>query len=286
MKAENKVESITKPKVMAAKIKKIEIKESEIYTGKVKYVDFESNLSDGYYPMKCKGNSTKKSIVYRTYIKNGIGNVYLGENYFGKKTNRICSIGETAVLNLKVNEFNYKKEKLNVSKSHIDISAKNLKRHRKEKIVRAKVYEESAKYFLFTEPFAAPLDSYITSHYGNQRIFNNKKKSQHLGNDMRAAVGVKIPVSNRGRVVFTGNWFFSGNIVVVDHGMNVFTNYMHLSKILVTKGSIINKGDIVGLAGKTGRVSGPHLHWGVKIHGHNVDGFSLVKESRKHFVSQ
>jgi murein DD-endopeptidase MepM/ murein hydrolase activator NlpD len=288
LKVENKVRNTQKKeaKILSSKPRVFEVKKTEIFTGKVKYVDFETNLSDGAYTLVCIDNKNKKKLRYNSYVKNGIGNVYLGENYFGKKTTRSCSINDVIVLDLVVNEFNYKKERLNVSKRHIDISAKNLARHKKEKIVRAEVYKKSAKYFLFNEAFDIPLNSYITSHYGNQRIFNNKKRSQHLGNDMRAAVGVPIPVSNRGRVVFTGNWFFSGNLVVVDHGMNVFTNYMHLSKILVTKGSIINKGDIVGLAGKTGRVSGPHLHWGVKIHGHNVDGFSLVKESKKHFVTQ
>ena len=134
---------------------------------------------------------------------------------------------------------------------------------------------------MFNEPFEVPLDSYITSHYGNRRLFNNKKRSQHLGNDFRAAVGVPIPVANKGKVVFTGNLFYSGNVVIVDHGLNIFTAYGHLSKINVQEGMIVNKGTIVGLAGKTGRVSGPHLHWGVKINGSWIDGFSLVEESKK-----
>ena len=114
-------------------------------------------------------------------------------------------------------------------------------------------------------------------------MFNNKKRSQHLGNDFRAAIGVPIPVSNRGRVVYVGNLFFSGNVVVVDHGLDIFTLYGHLSKIKTTKGSIVYIGDIIGLAGMSGRVSGPHLHWGVKINGNSVDGFSLSRESELQF---
>lgn len=263
--------------------KKLPIKTLKLLTGKVSYVDFDTSLSDGVYDLTCIDTKTKKDYKSKISVRASIGSAYFGENYFSKPATRSCYIEGQKVLNVEVSHFNYKKERLNVSKKHIDISAKNLARHKKEKVVRAKVYSTSAENYLFDEPFRVPLSSFITSHYGNQRIFNNKKKSQHLGNDMRAAVGVPIPVSNRGKVVFTGNWFFSGSLVVVDHGMNIFTNYMHLSKILVTKGTIVNKGDIIGLAGKTGRVSGPHLHWGAKINGNNVDGFSLVEESKKHF---
>jgi murein DD-endopeptidase MepM/ murein hydrolase activator NlpD len=70
---------------------------------------------------------------------------------------------------------------------------------------------------------------------------------------------------------------------VVDHGLGIFTMYGHLSKILATQGSVVNKGDIIGLAGATGRVSGPHLHWGVKVNGSWVDGFNLVEVSQKQF---
>ena len=113
-------------------------------------------------------------------------------------------------------------------------------------------------------------------------MFNDKKKSQHLGNDLRARTGTKIPAANRGRVVYTGNLFFSGNVVVLDHGMGIFSMYGHLSKILVTEGSVVNQGDVVGLAGATGRVSGPHLHWGVRVNGSWIDGFSLIEASKVH----
>ena len=257
----------------------------EVFTGKVTFLEFDTDLENGQYEASCKSLKSKKDYTFKVTVKNQKAQAYLAENYFSQKDKRECFIKNKKFLDLVVSLFPYKKERLNVSKKHIDISKKDLARHLKEKKIRAKVYSKSANYFLFDEPFRVPLNSYITSHYGNQRIFNNKKRAQHLGNDLRAAVGVPIPVSNRGRVVFTGDWFFSGKLVVVDHGMNIFTNYMHLSKILVTEGSIINKGDIVGLAGKTGRVSGPHLHWGAKIYGHNVDGFSLVKASERHFKS-
>lgn len=274
----NKVETSVKPKI------KTEVQSIELFTGKVKFVEFQIYKKDGTYTLKCVDNKSKKTLFFPISVKSNMASLYMSENYFSKASTRKCYLESEKVIDLAASVFNYKKERLNVSKKHIDISKNNLARHIKEKKVRSKIYSESASYLLFDRPFKVPLSSYITSHFGNQRIFNNKKRSQHLGNDFRAAVGVKIPASNRGRVVFTGNWFFSGNIVIIDHGMNIFTNYMHLSKILVTPGTIVNQGDIIGLAGKTGRVSGPHLHWGAKVNGNNVDGFSLVNASKQHFI--
>jgi murein DD-endopeptidase MepM/ murein hydrolase activator NlpD len=218
-------------------------------------------------------------------VKDHVANVYMSESYFSRKTFRSCHLGQNHVIDLTVKSYPYKKEKLNVKKGKVDLNKKDLARVIREKKIKANLYNNSASYYLFNEPFTLPLKSYVTSHYGNVRLFNNKKRSQHLGNDFRAAIGVPIPVANRGRVVYVGNLFFSGNVVVVDHGLDIFTLYGHLSKIQTTKGSIVNKGDIIGLAGMTGRVSGPHLHWGVKINGNSVDGFSLTKESELQFVA-
>ena len=98
-------------------------------------------------------------------------------------------------------------------------------------------------------------------------------------------VGLPIPSSNNGKVLYVGNLFYTGNVVIIDHGVNLFTVYAHLSKIMVKTGDSVEQGQILGLAGKTGRVSGPHLHWGVKLHGFNIDGFSLVEESQSEFLT-
>lgn len=259
-----------------------EVKEVTIYNGKTKFIKFPTDYKNGMYNIICNNKANNKK-SYNVSVKEQVANIYISESYFSKATNRKCMLGDNHVFNLTVKSFNYKKEKLNVKKGKIFLSKKDLRRVIGEKKIKANLYKNSSKFYLFTEKFDIPLNSYITSHYGNVRLFNNKKRSQHLGNDFRAAIGVPIPVANRGRVVFVGNLFYSGNVVVVDHGLDIFTLYGHLSKIQTTKGSIINKGDIVGLAGMTGRVSGPHLHWGVKINGNSVDGFSLTRESELQF---
>jgi len=271
--AAKKIEKKTK-QVLVKKISEVIVR-----PGKVKYVEFDINLEDGKWLINCKGIDT--AII----VEKKKARLFMSENYFSDLKPFFCTykdnIDKKKVLFVKVKSFPYKSEKLNVDKKRIDISKKNLERHWREKAILKKVYKSSASYFLFDKPFKKPLASFVTSHYGNRRVFNNKKKTQHFGNDLRAAVGKPIPVSNKGKVVFIGDLFFSGNVVIVDHGLNIFTTYGHLSKIEVTVGMVLNQGEIVGLAGATGRVSGPHLHWGVKINGNWVDGFSLIDESRK-----
>lgn len=261
-----------------------QVEDVEIKNGKVKFVSFDTDLDDGLYEMNCFGEKSEKAF-YKILIQEKVAKAYIAESYFSLPTTRKCFLKGEHVLNLLVKPYAYKSEKLNVPKGKVDLSKKDLDRVIREKKITEKIYENSADTYLFDSEFRIPLSSYITSHYGNIRLFNNKKRSQHLGNDFRAAVGVPIPAANRGRVVFTGNLFFSGNLVVIDHGLDIFTLYGHLSKIKVNLGDIVNKGDIVGLAGRTGRVSGPHLHWGVKMGGKSVDGFSLVKESSSQFKS-
>lgn len=274
----NKVEEpIIVMEEKALKPPPIETTRAVMYPGKVKFISFSAPVADGEHQLKCANS------LIPIFVKNYRGSVYLAESYFSRRKGFDCflkAFPNDPVLTVMVKPFNYPSERLNVDKKRVDINPKDLKRVIAEKEMMEKVYAKSASYYLFDDEFKVPLDSFITSHYGNRRIFNDKKPSQHLGNDFRAAVGVPIPVSNDGKVVFTGDLFFTGNVVIVDHGLNLFTVYAHLSKIKVTEGSLVKKGDIVGLAGKTGRVSGPHLHWGVKLNGNWVDGFSLVEESQ------
>lgn len=260
------------------------ISEITVPTGKVKYQRFAFRKPDGIYQLNC-GNKT-----FRFLVKEQTGHIYLPASYFSSKSSKNCIFldGDKEVnpIKLAIEEFDYPKEKLNVPKGKVDYSKKDIERIIREKEIKRKIYLNSSNMFLFNKPFKVPLKSYITSHYGNQRLFNNKKKSQHLGNDLRAATGVKIPAANRGKVVYTGDLFFSGKVVVVDHGMDIFSIYGHLSKIIAKEGEMVEQGEIVGLAGATGRVSGPHLHWGVRINGSWIDGFSLIEESKKHFKNE
>lgn len=252
----------------------IDPRQMEIQPGKVKFVQIDvKNLEN---PELICRDKTLPSLTEDSRLK-----AFISESYFSKMKPFKCYIESRGkkylAIEFNVVAFPYKQERLHVDKKRVFLSEKNLARVKRERKILAKVYKSEFKHPLFDDHFVAPLDSYITSHYGTKRIYNNKKHGQHLGNDFRAKVGVPIPVTNTGKVVLVKNLFYSGNTVIVDHGLGVFTTYGHLSRFKVGEGDIVQKGSIVGLSGATGRVSGPHLHWGVKVHGNWVDGFSLVK---------
>jgi len=112
-------------------------------------------------------------------------------------------------------------------------------------------------------------------NFGHRRVFNDQPRAPHSGADLTAATGTEILASNAGKVVLTGDFFFNGRAVFIDHGMGVLTMYLHLSEITVSTGQMLRKGQVIGLAGATGRVTGPHLHWGARVGGARVDPFSL-----------
>ncbi len=182
----------------------------------------------------------------------------------------------TASVPLRIVEGNYKKEALRVAPRHVKPSPKNLKRIKAEKKEIRRIYASSSDARLWYGNFIKPLTSNITSVFGTQRLFNGELKSYHRGTDLRAKTGTPIYASNSGIVRLAKNLFYSGNIVIVDHGKGIFTNYAHLSKIDVNAGQHIARGDQIGLSGATGRVSGPHLHWGVKINGAYVDPLQFM----------
>ena len=126
-------------------------------------------------------------------------------------------------------------------------------------------------------PIAKPRNNEISSRFGNRRVFNGQLKSYHNGLDFRSPKGTAVYATNSGVVRLAKNLFYSGNAVIIDHGTGIFTIYAHLSKIEVAAGQRIEKGQLIGLTGATGRVSGPHLHWGVKINGIAVNPLKFVE---------
>ena len=171
---------------------------------------------------------------------------------------------------------NYKKESLKVAPRHVKPSPEDLQRIKAEKKEIRRIYASSNNTRLWYGRFKKPLASDITSVFGTQRLFNGELQSYHRGTDLRAKTGTPVYASNSGIVRLAKNLFYSGNIVIVDHGKGIFTNYAHLSKIQVRAGQHIARGDPIGLSGATGRVSGPHLHWGVKTNGAYVDPMQFI----------
>ena len=128
----------------------------------------------------------------------------------------------------------------------------------------------------FARPFRRPPGE-ITSVFGEWRIFNDGHRSQHLGLDLFAREGSRVKAVNAGTVVLVRDCFLAGNVVVVAHGGGIASAYYHLSKVSVAEGDTVAQGDLVGLAGHTGRTTGPHLHISIHVPGGMVDPAAFFK---------
>lgn len=129
---------------------------------------------------------------------------------------------------------------------------------------------------LWRDPFIAPRSSRITSSFGTARTFNGAITSRHLGLDFAGTVGEPVRATNRGRVALVAPFYLAGNVVYLDHGEGLISAYFHLSRTDVKLGDIVERGQIIGAVGKTGRVTGPHLHWVTRYGGVTVDPMSVL----------
>lgn len=129
---------------------------------------------------------------------------------------------------------------------------------------------------LWHDGFRLPRPSRITSDFGSGREYNGKVTSRHLGTDFDGRVGAPIVATNRGRVALVARFYLAGNVIYLDHGAGLISGYFHLSRALVKTGQIVEKGQVIGRVGRTGRVTGPHLHWIMRYGGVTVDPMSVL----------
>ncbi len=132
----------------------------------------------------------------------------------------------------------------------------------------------------FSKPFVCPLTKInVVGDFGDIRAAKNYK-IQHLGTDLRALMNTDVYAVNDGKVVFTKSMPDYGNTIVIDHGLGIYSLYLHLSNFKVVKGQIVKQGDIIGLSGDTGYVTGPHLHFGIKVRGASLDPLKFVQATQ------
>jgi murein DD-endopeptidase MepM/ murein hydrolase activator NlpD len=137
----------------------------------------------------------------------------------------------------------------------------------------------------WTEPFVTPVPGAATSSFGRRTILNGVQRGPHTGTDFQAATGTPVVAPNRGRVVLAADHYFSGRTIIIDHGLGVYTYLAHNSEILVQEGTIVERDQKIALAGATGRVTGPHVHWALRLAGARIDPMSLVDVLRGHSSS-
>jgi len=129
---------------------------------------------------------------------------------------------------------------------------------------------------LWTKPFVRPVPDQANSAFGTRSVYNGEARPPHTGADFLSPAGRPIKAPNAGRVVLAAPQYFSGNTVIVDHGLGLFSMFAHLSEIDVKLGDSVEAGQVVGKVGATGRVTGPHLHWTVRLNDARVDPLSLL----------
>jgi murein DD-endopeptidase MepM/ murein hydrolase activator NlpD len=166
---------------------------------------------------------------------------------------------------------------LTVESRYVELSEADQARAARESRETSAIYSTLTPERIWSDSFVAPLPGVEGGrNFGHRRVFNGQPRAPHSGADLTAATGTAIHATNRGRVVLAKELFFSGNAVFIDHGLGVYSTYLHLSEVDVEVGSLVERGDVIGLAGATGRVTGPHLHWGVRVLDARVDPFTLL----------
>lgn len=183
--------------------------------------------------------------------------------------------GDTGALPIRVLKREFGRESLKVNSKYTELDEKTLARVAEEKALLEAVWARSTPERYWKGAFVKPTMGALGSPFGLRRFFNDEPRSPHSGLDLKAPAGTPIYASNYGKVVVAADLFFTGNTVVIDHGMSLYTIYAHLSKMDVKQGDQIDRAQLIGVVGATGRVTGPHLHWAVRLGGARVDPTTL-----------
>ncbi|MCF8032645.1 MAG: M23 family metallopeptidase [Desulfarculaceae bacterium] len=171
--------------------------------------------------------------------------------------------------------------RLKVNPKYLKLSPEALARYKKDRAAVKKVIKSFTPENYWQEAFILPLNSKVVSLFGRRSFVNGVERSPHGGVDLRGATGTPVPAAADGVVALVRDTYFAGNMVLLDHGRGVITRYLHLSQALVKPGQKVKKGEIIGKVGATGRVTGPHLDFGVRLAGARVDPQEWIALSKK-----
>ncbi len=167
----------------------------------------------------------------------------------------------------------YKEQYLTVKRKHSNPPADQIKRIQKESRLSKKVFtsfsniNKDSNFNSFLLPSQGP----ISSPFGLKRFFNKQARRPHSGIDIAAPRGADILAPAAGKIVLTGNFFFNGNSIFIDHGQGLITMYCHMDTLEVVQGKMVSAGELIGKVGSTGRATGPHLHWTVSLNNTRVE---------------
>jgi murein DD-endopeptidase MepM/ murein hydrolase activator NlpD len=189
----------------------------------------------------------------------------------------VSAPAEHSAYELVVHPHAFRTRRLTVNEAFVTPPASEEERIAREARLLDQIWKSPAPARLWTEPFVRPVPGAANSAFGTRSIFNGKPRNPHGGADLLSPAGTPIHAPNAGRVVLARDTYFSGNTVIIDHGLGLFSMLAHMSVIEAHEGDSVKRDEVVGLVGATGRVTGPHLHWAVRASGARVDPLSLLQ---------
>lgn len=183
--------------------------------------------------------------------------------------------GSDVIRAVQVTPRSFRVRRLRVSSEFVDPPAEALAHIAEDSAVLAEAYARASPK-KWTGAFVLPVDGQPTSNFGTRSYYNGQPRSPHAGVDFVGEPGTPVRAANHGEVIVARSMYFTGNTIVVDYGDRLFSVFAHLSEMHVKPGDIVEPATVVGLVGATGRVTGPHLHWSVRLNGARIDPLSLI----------
>ena len=182
---------------------------------------------------------------------------------------QVVNIGNSEIL---VKAVDYGESRITIDNpTFVSPTLEERERASAEYLLVQKLIAQQTEQLTFDLEFISPVDTLITSPYGKKRFINDAPRSPHLATDIRGKEGTPIIAPKDGRAVLVANHFYSGNIVILDHGGGLFSSYSHMQKHNILEGELVKKGTVIGFVGSTGRVTGPHLHWTIYLNENRIN---------------
>ena len=231
-----------------------------------------------FWPVSTSFDAAKNETLYRAFI--GIDLEQAAGDYklnVSAKSTASPSDSITCSATITVREGKFPTEHLKVAPNFVEPNPEQAAKALADQKRLRELYATITPEKLWAGKFRIPLDGVKTGgNFGRRRVLNGKSNSPHSGVDLSAVTGTPVHAAQSGRVVLAEELYYAGNTVIIDHGLGIYTLYGHFSEIDAKPGDLVKVGDVIGKVGATGRVTGPHLHWGLELNRARVNALSIV----------